>query len=128
MARILIIDDDEDIREILASVLGRLGHEVREAGDGAAGLKLYRQSPVDLVITDLVMPEKEGLSTIMDLRKLAPQARIIAISGGLAHDPKLYLHMAEKLGADRILRKPFHLPELEATVAETLALRRPAAG
>lgn len=124
MARILIIDDEEDIRQILATVLRRLGHEVQEAGNGAEGLKLYRQEPADLVITDLVMPEKEGLSTIMDLRKIAPAARIIAISGGLAHDPKLYLHMAEKLGADRILRKPFQLPELETAVAETLALRR----
>jgi DNA-binding response OmpR family regulator len=123
MAAILIIDDEEDIRQILAALLQRMGHQVREAGNGAEGLKLYRESPTDLVITDLVMPEKEGLSTIMELRRLQPAVRIIAMSGGLAHDPKLYLNMAQKLGADHVLRKPFQIEDLQAAVAATLALR-----
>ena len=123
MADILIIDDEEDIRQILAALLSRMGHGVREAANGAEGLKLYRDRAADLVITDLVMPEKEGLSTIMELRQLQPAVRIIAMSGGLAHDPKLYLNMAQKLGADHVLRKPFQLEDLQAAIATTLAPR-----
>jgi len=123
MASILIIDDEEDIRQILAALLKRAGHTVREAANGMEGLKLYREHPADLVITDLVMPEKEGLSTIMELRGQHPAVRIIAMSGGLAHDPKLYLNMAQKLGADHVLRKPFQIEDLQEAVTATLALR-----
>lgn len=127
MASILVIDDDEDIRLILVTLLQRMGHTVLQAGNGLDGLKTYCSHSIDLVITDLVMPEKEGLSTIMELRKIQPRVRIIAMSGGLAHDPKLYLHMAEKLGADRVLRKPFQLTDLQSAVEDTLVLPRPPA-
>ena len=121
MASILIIEDDDAIRSLLVQFLASIGHAVREASDGNEGLRLYRAQPADLVITDMVMPEKEGLATIMELRREYPQARIIAMSGGLAHNAGLYLHMAERLGAVRIMRKPFRLDELETIIAEALA-------
>jgi DNA-binding response OmpR family regulator len=121
MAHILLIDDDDDLRSITAMMLRTGGHEVHQAVNGTEGVKLYRQQPVNLVITDLVMPEKEGLATIMELRKLNPQVRIIAISGGFAYDPRLYLNMAKKLGADRVLRKPFLPEELKEAVDALLA-------
>ena len=121
MANILLIDDEEDIRNILALMLQSAGHTVREAANGAEGLRVYRAAPADLVITDVVMPEQEGLSTIMELRKLTPGLKIIAMSGGFAYDPKLYLHMAARLGADRVLRKPFSFEDLTATVNAVLA-------
>ena len=116
MASILLIDDDDDLRSIVAMMLTSAGHLVREAADGSAGLKLYRENPADIIITDLVMPEKEGLAVIIELRKINPQVRIIAISGGFAFDSKLYLSMARKLGADQVLHKPFLPEELKAAV------------
>lgn len=121
MADILLIDDDNDFRDVLASALEHAGHTVRQAANGVDGLKRYREQPADLVITDIVMPEKEGLATIRDLHRDYPAARIIAMSGGLAHDPKLYLHMAEKFGAHAVLAKPFHLSELIKAVEAALA-------
>lgn len=120
MANILLIDDEEDIRLLVSSLLTKLGHHVRQAGNGVEGLQLYREHPADLVITDVVMPEQEGLSMILELRKMNPAARIIAMSGGFAHDPKLYLNMAKKFGADRVLRKPFSLDELKDSVNAVL--------
>jgi CheY-like chemotaxis protein len=126
MASILVIDDEEDVRCLLVAFLTRLGHVVRQADDGAVGLKLNKAQPADLIITDLVMPTQEGLGTIRELRRINPTARIVAMSGGFASDPRLYLDMAKKLGADRVLRKPFQLPELQAAVEETLAGPAPA--
>lgn len=116
MASILLIDDDDDLRTIVAMMLGTKGHQVRQAADGSEGIKQYRKCPADVVITDLVMPEQEGLAVIMELRKINPHVRIIAISGGIAFDPRLYLSMARKLGADHVLRKPFLPDELNAIV------------
>lgn len=121
MANILVIDDDDIFRDVLVSALRQAGHAVREAGDGNEGLRLFHEQPAELVITDIVMPEKEGLDTIRDLRREFPAARIVAMSGGLAHDPKLYLHMAEKFGATAVLAKPFQLAELYKTVDAALA-------
>lgn len=121
MADLIIIDDDATLREVLVAALKQAGHEVRQAGDGDAGIRLYKERPADLVITDIVMPDKEGLDTIIELRRDHPDARIIAMSGGLAHDPKLYLHMAEKLGARLVLYKPFSLSDLFQAVESTLA-------
>lgn len=121
MANILVIDDDDIFRDVLVGALRQAGHTVREAGDGNEGLRLFHEQPAELVLTDIVMPEKEGLDTIRDLRREFPAARIIAMSGGLAHDPKLYLHMAEKFGASAVLAKPFPLTELYKTVDAALA-------
>lgn len=121
MADILIIDDDDMFRDVLASALEQTGHQVRQATNGIEGLNMFHARPAELVITDIVMPEKEGLDTIRDLRREFPKARIIAMSGGLAHDPKLYLHMAEKFGATAVLAKPFQLSDLKKVVDAALA-------
>lgn len=120
MADILIIDDDEVFRDVLATALETAGHQVRQAGNGVEGLQMFHAQPAELVITDIVMPEKEGLDTIRDLRREFPHARIIAMSGGLAHDPRLYLHMAERFGATAVLAKPFQLTDLLKAVQSAL--------
>jgi DNA-binding response OmpR family regulator len=112
MASILVVEDDEDIRPLIAGMLVKVGHTVRQAGNGLEGVRLYREAPADLVLTDVVMPEQEGLAMILELRRMNPAVRIIAMSGGFAYDPKLYLHMASRFGADRVLRKPFQFSEL----------------
>lgn len=120
MAKILVIDDDDIFRDVLVEALSQSGHEVRSAFNGVDGLKKFREAPVDLVLTDIVMPEKEGLDTIRDLRRDHPGVRIVAMSGGIAHDPKLYLHMAAKFGAVAVLPKPFTLAQLHDIVESAL--------
>lgn len=119
--RILVIDDDEQMRTLLRQVMEWAGHEVFEAGDGRAGMLKQRKERVDLVITDLIMPEQEGLETITSLKKEYPRVKIIAISGGGRIGPEAYLPAAQELGADRVFSKPFDVRELAATVKELLA-------
>jgi DNA-binding response OmpR family regulator len=108
MARILIIDDDDQVRKMLRLTLNAAGFDVVEAQDGKLAMKLFHQNPlVDLVITDLIMPEKEGIETIIELRRDFPKVPIIAISGGGRIDPDDYLVLAQKLGAKITLEKPF---------------------
>ncbi|HVU18440.1 MAG TPA: response regulator [Candidatus Didemnitutus sp.] len=126
MASILVVEDDEDVRPLICAMLVKAGHTVRQAGNGVEGIKLYRESPADLVITDVVMPEKEGLGMIVELRRINPKVRIIAMSGGFAYDPKLYLHMATSLGADRVLRKPFQFHDLMEAMNAVLPAPPPA--
>ncbi len=121
MARILIIEDDREVRSLLATLLSRKGHEVRQAGDGQEGIHAFRTDPCDLVITDLIMPRKEGLETIIDLRGEFPDLLIIAISGGSRGNRQSYLRTAELCGAARIFSKPFDNQELLAAVDELLA-------
>lgn len=120
MARILVIDDDTLMRSLLKTVLSGAGYEVLEAADGNEGLKSYRNSPTDLVITDLIMPEKEGIDTIMELRREFSTVKIIAISGGYQYGQNNNLSMAGKLGAMRTLAKPFNIVDLLAVVREVL--------
>ena len=108
MARILIIDDDVQILKLLRKILEYEGYDVVDAVDGNKGLKLYREDPTDLVITDIIMPEKEGIETIIDLRREFPEAKIVAMSGG----GQPYLHMAKGLGAMHTLSKTFGKEEL----------------
>jgi len=112
MARILIIDDDVQILRMLRKMLERERYEVVDAADGNKGLSLYRENPTDLVITDLIMPEKEGIETIIDLRQEFPEVKIIAMSGGGHGEAESYLHMAKGLGAIRTLSKPFDRDKL----------------
>lgn len=121
MASILLIDDDPQIRDLFTESLSAAGHQVITAPDGAAGMAAYRKGPCDLVITDIVMPNQEGLETIRSLRREDPDIPIIAISGGGHLPPDLYLQAANVLGATRILEKPVGLTVLLATVAEVLA-------
>ena len=118
MARILVIDDEEEIRTILRQTLEGAGYEVTAVPDGNEGLKQYSLNPADVVITDLVMPEKEGIETIMDLKRSFPGVKIIAISGGGHVGPEEYLRLAIGLGAQKALSKPFGLGDLLKAVRE----------
>jgi len=116
MARILVIDDDTLMRDLIRIYLEQDGFEVVEAGDGQDGLSRYRQRPADVVIVDIFMPRKDGIETIMDLRDIDPAAHILAISGGGELAGMEYLTYARSLGADNILPKPFKRDELIAAV------------
>jgi YesN/AraC family two-component response regulator len=121
MARILIIDDNDQFREVLSTMLKMAGYnEIEEAADGNIGMKLFRQNPFDLIITDIIMPEKEGLEMITELTRDYPGMKIIAMSGGGSTGPQDYLTMAKYLGASRTLVKPFKHEELIAVVQEVL--------
>lgn len=122
MARILLIDDDDGLREVLKLVLTHAGHEVTDAGNGKAGLAALPSAKPDLVLCDIVMPEKEGLETIFEARRKHGIKRIIAMSGGGRMTPAEYLKTAQQMGASRVLMKPFMNQDLLKTVAEVLAL------
>ncbi len=118
--RILLADDDPAIRRLVVLVLDRAGYDVASVADGGEALKHLAAHPVDLFITDLVMPEIEGIDVIMRLRRSHPQLPIIAISGGNPHVPGDFLGMARMLGAGLTLRKPFECDALLAAVREFL--------
>lgn len=120
MARILIIDDEEEVRLVLREAFEYIGHEVVEAGDGQEGLQHYRATTPDLIITDLWMPVKGGLETIRELRREAPEVRIIAMSGGFSRDGVDGLDLAKQLGAQRVFLKPLRIPEMFDAVCEIL--------
>ncbi len=121
MAHILVIDDEVQIREVLRTVLERIGYEVTEAADGVEGLQMYAKGGIDLVVTDIIMPEKGGIDTIMDIRRDYPDVKIIAISGGGMCGDVSYLDMALGVGADRAIGKPFVLDDFLESVEELLA-------
>jgi len=120
MARILIIDDDPQILNMLGKTLERKGYEVVKASDGNEGIKINRETPVDLVITDIIMPDKEGIETIFELRRDFPYIKVIAISGGGQIEPEDYLYIAKKIGAHRTFTKPIPREELLKAVRELL--------
>ncbi len=120
VSRVLVIDDEAAVRASVCGVLSDVGYSVAEAGNGVAGVDCLRSSAADAVVMDIYMPLRDGFETIRELRRVAPQVRIIAISGGTRgdFDP---LKAAEMLGADRALRKPFAVEELLAALTEVLA-------
>ncbi|MFZ5798413.1 MAG: response regulator [Desulfobulbus sp.] len=118
--RVLIIDDDEQIRVLLEQMMHWAGFEVMVAENGKVAMQLQRERPADLVITDLIMPEQEGLETISRLKKDYGGIKIIAISGGGRIGPEAYLPAALELGADRVFSKPFDVQEIVDTVREML--------
>ncbi len=120
MKNILVIEDDDQIRALLRQILEREGYRVSDAPNGKKGIKLYRQQPADLVITDLIMPEKEGIETIIELKRDYPEVKILAISGGGKVNPETYLDMAEKLGATYAIKKPFGRGEILEAVQNLL--------
>ena len=105
---------------MLRQALERAGYEVVEAGDGNEGLQSFREAPTDLIITDILMPEKEGLETIIDLRRDFPEVKIIAMSGGGRTGNLNFLEIARRLGAQHTLQKPFGLQEMLQAVRELL--------
>ncbi|MBN1892995.1 response regulator [bacterium] len=120
MARILIIDDSADVRAALHRVLTAEGHEVEAVPDSGTGIRLHHEHPFDLIITDILMPEKEGISTIIELKQEYPGLKIIAMSGGGDFEPYGYLDIARRVGAGRTLPKPFKREEIIEAVNDVL--------
>ena len=120
MALILVVDDDESLRNVIKSTLISSGHEVLQAENGREAIQKFGANNIDLVITDILLPDKDGLELIPQFRKMCPLAKIIAISGGGSVGPKAYLGMAKALGAKKILSKPFSRLELQRAVEDLL--------
>jgi len=120
MARILVIDDEPYILLMLKKMLEKDGHEVDMALNGMEGIKLFEKNRFDLLITDIIMPEKEGLEIIMELKKENPGLKIIAISGGGRLQPEGLLRCAQHFGASKVFQKPFKQSDLKESVSELL--------
>ena len=116
MARVLLIDDDSEMRRLLLKALKTAGHDVTEASNGKEGVALYQEHPADLVITDLFMPEKDGYGVIADILRGSPEAKIISITEGGGDD----CAKARELGAVRTFVKPFPREELLDAIGEVL--------
>jgi DNA-binding response OmpR family regulator len=116
MPGILIVEDEKQIREMLKISLIRHKYTVLEAVDGKDAILHFKPSLTDLVITDLIMPDEDGLKVIMKLRESKPSIKIIAISGGGKAGPGSYLNLAKALGADAVFSKPFSIKDLIATI------------
>jgi CheY-like chemotaxis protein len=121
MSLILVIDDAATVRQLVGRILVAAEHSVLEAQDGDVGVALFQQHRPSLVITDLFMPNKEGIETIQEIRRLSPDTKIIAMSASTSATGKLYLGAAKKLGADAILAKPFEAAELLEVVDRLIA-------
>ena len=115
---ILLIDDNDQIRDILRRRLEEAGYFVMDAANGREGLRQFQQTPVDLVITDLLMPDSDGLEVTMTLRRESPHVKIIALTGG-AGEPNL-LNIAKLLGAHRTMKKPIEMAELMEVLQQEL--------
>jgi len=120
MATILLIEDDQDYLYVLSVIIERLGHKVVKAANGKEASRIFEKTSCDLVITDLLMPEKDGFETIREFGKRWPAVKIIAISGGGNIRPDFYLEMAEQIGAWHTLAKPFSRDDLASVVARAL--------
>lgn len=121
MAKILIVEDDHQLREMLTQFLEAENYEVINSNNGEEAIRILKKTKIDLIITDIIMPEKDGVSLIRDLRKNYPDLKIIAVSGGSRHiDPQNPLKIVEKLGAHLTLAKPFKLSELLEAVQELI--------
>lgn len=120
MKKILVIEDDKNVGLIYKRILQRAGYDVLLAPDGETGTRVYRRSPTDLVITDMVMPVKDGMETIHELTRDFPDVKIIAVSGGGVIGPYCYLLTAQRLGAKRILVKPVRRTQLLEVVGEVV--------
>ena len=118
MTRILLIEDDTVIRRVISLNLVNAGYTVFEATHGADALLQLRKNPTDLVITDMLMPEMDGVETIQLLRRTFPTLKIIAISGGGMASADYYLKIARELGVSKTLKKPFTFPELLGAIQE----------
>jgi CheY-like chemotaxis protein len=121
MASVLVVDDDETFRKIVVRAVQRMGHEVAEAKNGVEAIECFERHALDLLITDVLMPEKDGIETIRAVRKKWPTVRIIAMSGGGRVEPARYLQMAEAVGVWDTLAKPFSKSELEMLIVKVLA-------
>ena len=118
--RILVIEDDQQLRRLIRTFLQFEGYEVVEAQDGLQGFEIFQTQPIDLVILDMIMPVKDGMETLMDLRVKSPDLGIIVMSGGDGTGPEPYLEIATRFGASRILPKPFGRHGLIRAVQKTI--------
>ena len=116
MARILLVDDEEPIRVSLSTYLQRIGHDVTVAGNGIEALRTLSKQPFDLVVTDVNMPDMDGIEVILKLREAASEIPLIVMSGGGFFDKELLLDSAGALGADVTLEKPIDLDELRSAI------------
>jgi CheY-like chemotaxis protein len=123
--RVLLIDDDDTFRRVLRATIDGLGYDVIEAANGREAIAVFPVKGVDLVITDLLMPEKDGFELIRHLRRRAPGVPVIAMSGGGRINSGLYLEVAEQLGARWTLSKPFSKGDLENAITATLSDKQP---
>jgi len=121
MRKVLIIDDEPYILLMLKKMLEKAGYEVDLASNGQQGMELFEKDKADLVITDIIMPDKEGLEIILEMKKRRPDLKIIAISGGGRISPESYLECATHFGASRVFQKPFKQKELVSAVNELIA-------
>jgi DNA-binding response OmpR family regulator len=129
MSRILLIDDDKVFADLITVFLQQRGHHAAFASDGYEGLQQFKAGTFDVVVCDIVMPNREGIETIRELRNLNENIAIVAISGGLSPvqtSSMDVLDIAEMMGADVSLKKPFPLPALVASIDRALAVRRAA--
>jgi CheY-like chemotaxis protein len=115
--RILVVDDEPQIRDMLHEALVRAGYEVHEASDGKQAIDMLRKQSFDVVISDILMPEKDGLEVIMYLQRESPMTKCIAIS---SPSNRVFLQSAQLLGATRVVEKPFTVSEMESAVREIL--------
>jgi len=120
MAKILLIDDNAELLEMAEEILRKAGYEVATAADGFGGLAAIKKTAFDLVITDMLMPEKDGVETILAMRRSHPELRVIATSGGGRVDASRYLDLAKSFGVAATLQKPFTGAELLALIARVL--------
>jgi CheY-like chemotaxis protein len=120
MARVLVIDDNPDIRALLREAFELHGYDVEVAHNGRVGLRLMREQAIDVVITDIFMPEQDGIETILELRRDFPDVKIVAMSGGGTTGNLTYLPAAQQLGAVHSVAKPFDCLAMVATVGELL--------
>ncbi|HER08854.1 MAG TPA: response regulator [Bacteroides sp.] len=120
MSKILIIDDEPYILMMLKKMLEKAGYETDLASNGKEGMDLFKKDPSDLVITDIIMPEKEGLETIREMKRIHPHLKIIAMSGGGKISAENYLETASIFGATRIIEKPFTQNEMVSAVNELM--------
>ena len=121
MAKILLIEDDAAVRAVLCDTLLRFGHGVTQARNGKEGLALLAVAAPDLVITDIIMPEQEGLAVLLEVKTKWPAVKLIAMSGGGRQNPAEYLRLATFFGAARTLMKPFSNLVLSEAISAVLA-------
>ena len=121
MGKILIIDDEPYILLMLKKMIEKIGYEVELASNGREGMDIFRKNGVDMVITDIIMPDKEGLEIILEMKQAQPELKIIAISGGGRISPESYLECAMHFGASRVFQKPFKQKELVSAVKILMA-------
>lgn len=120
MKQILVIDDEPDILKLISKILEKAGYKVMTAENGRLADKLFNEHPFDLVITDIVMPQKEGLEIILQLKENSPDTKILAISGGGKIEFAEYLDAARATGAHAIVKKPFEISHLLNKVEQLL--------